>query len=63
LKNFILGISNICLQRNFHYALILNENTNFSRHPEENFFFFRVCQDEVYCQERQSRENENFQKA
>ncbi|MEE8205016.1 MAG: hypothetical protein V3T68_03090, partial [Dehalococcoidales bacterium] len=29
----ILGISNICLRLNFSHALILNENSNFSKYP------------------------------
>ena len=32
-QNLILGISNICLRLNFSHALILNENSHFSRHP------------------------------
>jgi|GEM_PF-3907419 hypothetical protein len=33
LKNFILGISDICLRQNFPHALILNENSHFSKLP------------------------------
>ncbi len=30
-KNFILGISTICLRQNFSHASILNENLHFAR--------------------------------
>jgi hypothetical protein len=32
-QNLILEISDICLRLNFSHALILDENSNFSRHP------------------------------
>jgi hypothetical protein len=32
-QNLILEISDICLRLNFSHASILNENSNFSRHP------------------------------
>jgi hypothetical protein len=38
-KNLILEISDICLRLNFSHALILNENSNFSRYP-----YFLKCQ-------------------
>ncbi len=33
-QNLTLGISSICLWLNFSHALILNENSYFSRHPK-----------------------------
>jgi hypothetical protein len=40
-KNFILGISVIYLRQNFPRALILNENSHFSRLPYETVVLYR----------------------